>query len=240
MQRYFIDKNDINEFKITITNQDVHHMKDVMRFKVNDKVIINTYDGLVYLANITTIDKKSVSLELIEEIESKYQPLPLDLGVSLIKKDNFELILQKTTELGVKKIIPLSTERSVIKVDSFDKKSIRYHTILKEASEQSERTILPVMGEYTFLKNLNFNDYKYKLVCFAREDSLNIKKELESIKQGEQVLVLIGPEGDFTPKEMDFLISQGFKSVSLGKTILRSETAAIYVTSLIRFLLEDN
>ncbi|MFA7075113.1 MAG: RsmE family RNA methyltransferase, partial [Candidatus Izemoplasmatales bacterium] len=86
MQRYFIDKNDINEFKITITNQDVHHMKDVMRFKVNDKVIINTYDGLVYLANITTIDKKSVSLELIEEIESKYQPLPLDLGVSLIKK----------------------------------------------------------------------------------------------------------------------------------------------------------
>ena len=240
MQRYFVDRKQINETQVIIDNQDAHHIKDVMRFNQLDKVIINTYDGVVYLAEIRVISKKNVILEILENLPSNYQPLPLDLGLSLIKKDNFELVLQKATELGVRKIIPLNTERSIIKVDDFTKKFVRYQTIVKEASEQSERSILPVVTDYTNLSSLDLTPYQYKLFCYAREESLNIKDELKSLKPMDQVLVLIGPEGDFSKTEIEYLVRKGFKSVSLGKSILRSETAAIYVVSLIRFLLEDN
>ncbi len=240
MQRYFVDKQQINENQIIIDNQDCHHIKDVMRFTTLDKVIINTYDGDVYLAEIQEINKKTVKLEIIEKQISNYQPLPLDLGISLLKKDNFELVLQKATELGVRKIIPLNTERSIIKVDDFSKKSIRYQTIVKEASEQSERSVLPVITDYSDLASLDLTIYQHRLFCYAREESLNIKDELKALKSTDQVLILIGPEGDFSKNEIDYLLSKGFKSVSLGKSILRSETAAIYVVSLIRFLLEDS
>jgi 16S rRNA (uracil1498-N3)-methyltransferase len=147
--------------------------------------------------------------------------------------------LEKTTELGVRKIIPLNTDRSIIKINDFEKKHERFMTIVKEASEQSERSVLPIISDFTSLKSLELDKYDYKLFCYARENSLNIKEELIGLKKNHNILILIGPEGDFSQTEIAYLLENGFKSVSLGKTILRSETAAIYVVSLVRFLLED-
>lgn len=239
MQRYFIDENQINEQTVIIDNSDVHHIKDVMRLKVTDNIIVNTYEGSVFETEIEKIEKNRVVLRIVKSLVNDYQSLPLDLGVSLIKKDRFELILEKATELGVRKIIPLKTDRSIIKINDLEKKHERFMTIVKEASEQSERTVLPIISDFTDLKSLELDKYDYKLFCYARENNLNIKEELIALKKNHNILILIGPEGDFSQTEISYLLENGFRSVSLGKTILRSETAAIYVVSLIRFLLED-
>jgi 16S rRNA (uracil1498-N3)-methyltransferase len=239
MQRYFIDKDLFKDEELILTDSNAHHIKDVMRYKKSDKLIINTFKGKVFLAEITDFMKKEVVVKIIEEIKSDYKPLNLDLGISLIKKDNFELILQKTTEIGIKKIIPLKTERSIIKIDDFSKKKQRYETIIKEASEQSERSILPIIDDYSDISLLDLIDYDHKFVCYAREDSLTINEALKLVKPSENVLVLIGPEGGFSLAELTELTKKGFVSVSLGKTILRAETAAIYVASIFRFLWEN-
>lgn len=239
MQRYFIDKDLFKDEELILTDSNAHHIKDVMRYKKSDKLIINTFKGKVFLAEIIDFMKKDVVVKIIEEIKSDYKPLNLDLGISLIKKDNFELILQKTTEIGIKKIIPLKTERSIIKIDDFSKKKQRYETIIKEASEQSERSILPIIDDYSDISSLDLIDYDHKFVCYAREDSLTINEALKLVKPSENVLVLIGPEGGFSLTELTELTEKGFVSVSLGKTILRAETAAIYVASIFRFLWEN-
>jgi len=239
MQRYFIDKDLIKNEELILTESEAHHIKDVMRYKKSDKIIINTFKGKVFLAEIKDFIKKEVLVEIIEEIKSDYKPLNLDLGISLIKKDNFELILQKTTEIGIKKIIPLKTERSIIKIDDFSKKKQRYETIIKEASEQSERTILPIIDDYSDISSLDLSVYNHKFVCYAREDSLTFNEALKLVKPEENVLVLIGPEGGFSQTELKDLTEKGFISLSLGKTILRAETAAIYVASIFRFLWEN-
>jgi 16S rRNA (uracil1498-N3)-methyltransferase len=238
MQRYFVKANQINNNLITIIDKDAHHIKDVMRFKHRDLVIVNTEDGDLYQAKIIEFTKKEVILEITSKMDNDYKPLNLVLGISLIKKDNFELILQKTTELGIRKIIPLKTERSIIKIDDFDKKKLRYQTIVKEASEQSERTILPIIADETEITNIDLSEYDYKFICFARENSNLINNELKSYQPNKKALVLIGPEGGFSPSEITKYLKLGFTTVSLGKTILRAETAAIYVTSLFRYLEE--
>jgi len=234
MQRYFIDKNLIVNNQITMNFEDSHHIKNVMRLNIGDLIIINTYEGLIYQAKIQEYEKKQVKLLIVKEISNDYQPLNLDLGLALIKKDNFELALQKITELGIKKIIPLNTERSIIKIDDFEKKRKRYELICKEASEQSERTIMPVILDYCDLKKIETKAYNHCFFAYEREDNLLLKTQIEKLKATENVLVLIGPEGGFAPEEIRYLINSGFTSISLGKTILRAETAAIYVTSIFR------
>lgn len=240
MQRYFVKANQIKDNLVKIIDKDAHHIKDVMRFKLGDLVIVNSETNQLYKTKITQIGKKEVELTIIEKLVNDYKPLNLDLGIGLIKKDNFELILQKTTELGIRKIIPLITERSIIKIDDYDKKKLRYQTIVKEASEQSERTVLPIIADELAISNLDLSEYDYKFICYAREDSNLINDELIAYKPQEKALVLIGPEGGFSPKEISHYLELGFKSVSLGKTILRAETAAIYITSLFRYLGEGN
>ena len=111
MQRYFIEKNSIINNEVTISSPDSHHIKDVMRFNLDDELLLNTDDGQVFLAQIKAFNKKDVVLQVIKEFPSNYQPLNLTVALSLIKKDNFELAIQKMTELGVQQIIPLKTKR---------------------------------------------------------------------------------------------------------------------------------
>ena len=238
MQRYFINKENIKNDQIIISGQDAHHIKSVMRMTIDEQVIINTPEGDLYLASISQINKNDVYLQIIKRLENTFKPFNLTLGVSMIKKDNFELILQKVTELGVKAILPLTTERSIIKIDDFSKKLNRYETIIKEASEQSERTILPKIYDLTALDDLDLTTYDKLILCYAREDEEPFSKMLEEINPLDNVLTLVGPEGGFSAKEVQKLKNKGFITVSLGKTILRAETAAIYVTSIMKFFME--
>jgi 16S rRNA (uracil1498-N3)-methyltransferase len=236
MQRYFVNKKDIKENQVFVYDNDAHHIKDVMRFKVGDQVMVNTYEGNLYLTEVSNFGKKEVVLNLIKQIPSDYQPLNLDMGISLIKKDKFELIIQKLTELGINRIYPLNTDYSIIKIDDFSKKKTRFLSIAKEASEQSERTCVPEITDQLEIFNLDVSNYDYCFFGYARETENLLPEKISKIESTDKVLFLIGPEGGFSEKEITWLKNNNFTSVSFGKSILRSETAAIFVASVFKFL----
>lgn len=237
MQRYFIEENQIKDKSITITNSDMHHMKNVMRFKKGEMVICIT-NTKAYKASIKEYFKNEVELTVVEELESTNNTLNVTLAQSLIKKDKFELVLQKATELGVKEIIPLQAKRSIIKIDNFAKKLIRYNSITKEASEQSERSSLPKITNIQVLEEIDYSSYDYVFTAYARHDQVSLKQVISPLKKTDHILILIGPEGGFTETEINYL-KEKTTIVSLGNTILRSETAAIYLLSAIRLMMEN-
>ena len=239
MQRYFIENKYINENRVIILGKDFHHIKNVMRFNIGDEIIVVDYQKNVFLTKITEFRKKAVVAKILEPITAIDSTMNLSIAQSLIKKDNMELVLQKTTELGVNEIIPLRAKRSIVKIDDFRKKKIRYETIVKEASEQSERCALPIISEIHEIESLQYSDFDLVLVAYARNSSeSNLSNVLKPIDDNTKILVLIGPEGGFSNEELDYL-SDKATFVSLGSTILRSETAAIYVTSSLRYRLEN-
>ncbi len=238
MQRYFIKENQINDSIITISNQDLHHIKNVMRFKIGDSVIVVTDSLKTYLAKISEYNKSSVLLNIIEELDTVDNTLNVTLAQSLIKKDKFELVLQKATELGIKEIIPLQAKRSIIKIDNFEKKLLRYNTITKEASEQSERSSLPIISNIKTIKEIDYSKYDYIFTAYARNELISLNDQLKSIKKTDNILILIGPEGGFDQTEIEYLKEKS-NLVSLGNTILRSETAALYLISALRLMMEN-
>lgn len=232
MQRYFVKEKNNDNFILADT--DIHHIKKVMRCKDNDKIEV-VYNKTVYLCNIDNID--FLTLSIIDSYEEDRESnIELTVAVSLVQEQKFDLILQKLTELGVTSIIPLKTERSIVKIDSSkeEKKKIRWETICKEASEQSHRVTIPKIHNIMTLKELLNHKKQLNLIC-----SLNNKtKPLENYLSPDikDILFVIGPEGGFAPKEEQFLMENGFDCTSLGKKVLRVETAAIYVASIINYV----
>ena len=232
MQRYFV-KEKIND-NFILEESDIHHIKKVMRCNNNDKIEV-IYDQMVYLCNIDDIDSMKLSIIDMHK-EDRESNVNLTVAVALVQEQKFDLILQKLTELGVDTIIPLKTERSIVKIDSSkeEKKQLRWTTICKEASEQSHRVTIPKVSSIMTMKELLNHKKQLNLIC-----SLNNKtKPLEDYLKDdvEDILFVVGPEGGFSPKEEDFLISNGFDCTSLGKRVLRVETATIYVASIINYV----
>lgn len=235
MQRYFVkEKNDDN---FILENSDIHHIKKVMRCKNNDKIEI-VYNKKVYLCNIDNIDNiEELSLSIIDTYEEDRElNINLTVAISLVQEQKFDLILQKLTELGVNTIIPIKTERSIVKIDSSkeEKKKLRWETICKEASEQSHRTSIPKIYNIMTMKELINNKKQLNLICSLNDKTKPLEQYLtENVKD---ILFVIGPEGGFTKKEEEFLLENGFQATTLGKRVLRVETAAIYVASIINYV----
>ncbi len=231
MQRYFA-KNKIDN-ELVLYESDIHHIKNVMRSKENDKIEV-VYDETVYICNINSINPLTLS---IIDTNSKSTDMNVELvvAISLVQEQKFDLIIQKLTELGVSRIIPIKTERSIVKLDTKkeDKKITRWQTICKEASEQSKRTSIPKIEPIKNIKDIINEKADIHLVCSLNENTRFIDTYLtDDIKR---ILFVIGPEGGFTKKEEEYLLESNFKPVSLGKRVLRVETAAIYVTSIINY-----
>lgn len=232
MQRYFIKQKENNKF--IFDEQDIHHIKKVMRCKNNDKIEV-VYDEKVYLCNIDDIDNLTLSILDTYE-EDRKSNINLTIAVSLVQEQKFDLILQKLTELGVSTIIPVKTERSIVKIDNIkeEKKQKRWETICKEASEQSHRTSIPNITKIMTMKELINNKKQLNLICSLSDTTKPLD---EYLKQDlKEILFIVGPEGGFTNKEESFLIENGFKCTTLGKRVLRVETAAIYVASIINYI----
>ncbi|XMB72573.1 RsmE family RNA methyltransferase [Mycoplasmatota bacterium WC30] len=239
MQRYFVEDNNINDGLVVISNSDFHHIKNVMRLKINENIIVTSFSGKVFLTRISEYRKNKVILEIVRQEVQNPNTFNLSIAQTLIKRDNFELVLQKITELGISDIYPIKASRSIIKIDNFEKKLVRYNSIIKEASEQSERTKLPLIHDLSTVKDLPYSDFDVVLVAHARESNNNkLSNVLNEIDKTKNVLVLVGPEGGFTKEELTYLADKA-RFVSLGKTILRSETAAIYIASAFRFAWEN-
>ena len=232
MQRYFVKEKNNQNF--ILENTDIHHIKKVMRCKNNDKIEI-VYDKKVYLCNIDNID--SMTLSIIDSYEEERDSnIELTIAVALVQEQKFDLILQKLTELGVNNIIPVKTERSIVKIDKIkeEKKKIRWENICKEASEQSHRVTIPKIHNIISLKELLNQKKELNLICSLNEKTKPLEEYL--MKELKNILFVIGPEGGFSNKEEQFLTENGFESTTLGKRVLRVETAAIYVASIINYI----
>lgn len=235
MQRYFA--NQMNNNTITLSENDSYHITKVMRMNINDKVEVVCNNRLLITEIIEL--KPLVKVNAIEEIsESNILKYDITIVQSLVKEQKMDYILQKLTELGVSKIIPYRASRSIIKLDQKeDKKIMRWQTIVKEASEQSKRIDIPKIENVVNLSNLvKLSDYDIKILCTVNETSQNLKKVLSNISSGAKMLFVIGPEGGFTNEEEKILSDNNFVSVSLGNSVLRTETSSIFIMSIIRYL----
>ena len=232
MQRYFVKEKNNDNF--ILADSDIHHIKKVMRCKNNDKIEV-VYDKTVYLCNIDNID--ALTLRIIDSYEEDRESnIELTIAISLVQEQKFDLILQKLTELGVTSIIPLKTERSIVKIDNSkeEKKMHRWETICKEASEQSHRVTIPTIHNIMTMKELLNHKKQINLICSLSDTTKEVEEYLQN--DVKNVLFVIGPEGGFSKKEEEFLIENGFQATTLGKRVLRVETAAIYVASIINYV----
>ena len=236
MQRYFanIDK----DFIVHFNKDDEHHILHVMRMKIGDEIEV-VDNGEVFLSRIDQISPLKVSVihEISNDVEIKED---ITLLFALTKGDKIDLVLQKATELGVKKVALISSERTVVSYDNkdVDKKLLRFEKIMKEASEQSHRVIVPeLLGIYN-LKNLPKEAYSDLNYVAYEKDASKVDEMFEGLEKEKSISILIGPEGGFSEQEIDQLTKQGFIRTSLGKRILRAETAAIYALSVLGYLLE--
>jgi len=231
MQRYFAKEKEDNKFILLDT--DLHHIKKVMRMECGDNIEV-VYNEKIYLCNII----ENYEIEINKEIDENNElDIDITIAIGLVKEQKFDLILQKLTELGVKEIIPLKMERSVVKLgdEKIDKKIKRWELICKEASEQSHRNIIPKVHTPITLKELVKLDYDMKLVCSVKQEGNLINKYLQTKDGCVKMLIVIGPEGGVSDKEESYLNDNDFTSVSLGSRVLRVETAAIYVASVINY-----
>lgn len=238
MQRYFIkDKSNLDI--ITIDRDDSHHIKNVMRMNIGDMVEI-VRDNKLYLGEIINLETQ-VKIKLIKICEdSEDLGLKVTIAQSLVNEAKMDLILQKTTELGVDEIIPLKVERSTVDFSKKeDKKIIRWNKIVKEASEQSKRLSIPKINGIMSINDLIKLDYDIKILCSVNEVSTNVKRVLDEVKNSVTILFVVGPEGGFTNEEEKLLIDNGFISTTFGKRVLRSETVGIYLLSIINYILME-
>ena len=232
MQRYFVKEK--NKENFILENSDIYHIKKVMRCKNNDKIEI-VYDKKVFLCNIDEIE--TMKLSIIDSYEEDRESnVNLTIALSLVQEQKFDLILQKLTELGVNNIIPLRTERSIVKIDKQkeEKKKTRWESICKEASEQSHRVTIPKIEKIINMNELLNYKKQQNLICSLTDKTQPLEEYLN--KDTKEILFVIGPEGGFSNKEENFLIQNGFLPTTLGKRVLRVETAAIYVASIINYV----
>ena len=239
MQHYFL-KDLINKRAI-FNDEDIHHILHVMRFKNNDKVI-GIFNKIKYVLELKISNDVCEGL-VIETKQTISNTLDVTLIYGMPKNDKFELVLMKASELGVKTIVPFLSERSVIKLDNkdIDKKMDRWNKIIKESCEQSERDELTILKEPITLKDINNYLSESNIVCdenLGRSDGLSLFSFLTK-NYNSKITILIGPEGGFSKKEFDYFKQLNIVSISLGKRILRSETAVIYALSCLSLFKEQ-
>ena len=235
MQRYFVDIDSNSEF--VFSKQDIFHISKVMRMKINDQVeVVN--NNKVYLVNIDSFSPFKV--HIIKENPSESElPVEVRIFLPLLKSDKAELIIQKATELGVTSIIFYLSKRSIIHLNNEDfvRKITRYLSIAKEASEQSHRSVIPDIKGIIFLKDIDKYMLKNNLFAYERLAGSTISLSNALIDKGSYSII-VGPEGGYDDSEVSILLEKGFTPISLGKRILRVETAAIYALSVISYALE--
>ena len=235
MQRYFVSL--INE-KIVFNEQDIFHIQKVMRNKVGDEIEI-VYDGKAFLVAIDSFNPLNVHV-VNPILNDSELPFNLVLFLPLTKSDKIELVIQKATEIGATKIYLYRANRSVVKLDNdaFNKKLDRFNKIAKEASEQCHRLVIPEISGILNVKDIKDHLSNLNLVAYELDagNTSSFYDELDKINGS--VSFIVGPEGGFEEYEIKALEDMSFKRVSLGKRILRMETAAIYGLSVIASFME--
>lgn len=245
MYNFFITKENKIGDKVSIVGTDYNHIKNVLRMKEGDEFLVSL-DGVSHLCTIESLtDTEIIAVITKENFQDTTLPVSITLFQGLPKSDKLELIIQKAVELGVNEITPVQMERCIVKLDDKkqDGKVSRWQAIAESAAKQSKRTCIPtVNAPLSFNKMLEkAKTYDLFIVPYESENGMQSTKDtLSLIKSGHKIGVLIGPEGGFSQKEITLAKEQGAKIVSLGKRILRTETAAITAVGMIMLHAEIN
>lgn len=237
MPHFFISSQNINGNKVLITGPLVRHLRDSLRMKVGDKVHLIDQEMRGYYAILTELGRTNIKGEITGRDEGRTPNLTVTLIQATIKNKRMDLIIQKATELGVNEIIPIISERSVVRPNlSGGMANLRrWQTIAEEAAQQSNRWDIPsVLPPVTLLDYLDSAPmYDLAIILWEREEEQTMKGVLR--KGGRRIGLLVGPEGGFTETEVGKARESGFIPVSLGRGTLRSETAAIAAISIIQY-----
>ena len=245
MHHFFVTPEQVQEDTITIIGSDVNHMKNVLRMKIGEEVQISDGNNRKFLCEVTSMASEEVCLHIQAILQADTElPSRIYLFQGLPKSDKMELIVQKAVELGVFAVIPVATKRAVVKLDDkkAGKKIERWNSIAESAAKQSGRSlvpeVMPVMSykeALGFAKNLDVVLIPYELAEGMKET----RAVIENIYPGQSVGIFIGPEGGFEVEEVEYATLQGAKPITLGKRILRTETAGLTTLSILMYHLES-
>lgn len=246
MLHLFADPSDVQDELLTITGPEVNHIRNVIRLKPGEEISVSIGgDGKEYRYGIESYTEDSVLCRL-RFVKDKEVELPVKvlLFQGLPKADKMDLIVQKAVELGAAEIIPVSMERCVVKLDAGKaaKKTARWQTIAESAASQSRRSIIPrVLAPMSMKEAVEYakEQTEVRVIPYElQEDDGSVKQYLESLKEGQSVSIFIGPEGGFAPGEVELAKEAGIRPISLGRRILRTETAGLAILSWLIYILE--
>lgn len=249
MSKFFVKEEQISNNRIKIIGEDVNHISNVLRMKKNDELqICNQATGENYLSKIISISKTVVECEIEGKIDKTTESnVDITLFQGIPKFEKMELIIQKNTEVGIKNIVPVMMERTVVKLDDklANKKLERWQKIAEIAAKQSMRDIIPSIENIIKTKDIDVTEFDAFLVAYENENHNMLKSELLKLREDKEkdkkynIAVLIGPEGGISEKEIEMLQAQKAKFISLGKRILRTETAGLVMIGNIMYELEE-
>lgn len=245
MKRFFVEPSQIAEDQIQIRGSDVNHIRNVLRMKVGDTLWISDQEGKEYNCYIEQMEEEIIFLRIAYVQEPQFElPSRIILFQALPKGDKMEWIIQKAVELGVWEIVPMSTSRCVVKLDEkkAEKKVQRWQQIAESAAKQSKRMKIPeIHSVCTYKEALNYaQKCEAKLIPYEMaKDMRKTGKLLREIQAGQSVAIFIGPEGGFAQEEVQEAMKSGFSPITLGKRILRTETAGMVLLSVLMFQLEE-
>ena len=244
MQQFFVEKSSINGNKIILEENDINHVVNVLRMKIGEKIRVSDSDNVSYFCHLVEISKENVVAE-IDEIDEVGTELNNEIYLfqGLPKGDKMELVIQKAVELGVTKVIPTSMKNCVVKLD--DKKAKnkqkRWQTISESAAKQSKRTIIPeVTMPIKYKEAMEFaRDLDVILLPYENQRGMEATREIiGNIKKGQRIGIFVGPEGGFAEDEITGL-PDNVSLISLGRRILRTETAGLATLAMLVFCLDD-
>lgn len=247
MQRYFMNEAYENKAQYEASGEDFHHMIRVMRMSVGDQVYLAFSNQVTLIAEIVEVLEGQVLLkEIAKELQDKEMPVQVTIASGYPKGDKLDLIFQKSTELGAHGLIGFPAKSSVVKWDDkkLAKKQQRLAKIVEEAAEQSHRQMVPEVTLYASSELFYQQLANYDVVLVAYEESAKqgeksqLASLLQTVKPGQRVLAVFGPEGGLTPKEIEKFVSANAKLCGLGPRILRCETAPLYLLSAASYQLE--
>jgi len=248
---FFTETEFFTENEAVITGPDVNHIKNVLRMKPGEQVLLSDGKGTNCLCELTKIEADKVTARILpEEVKDTELPVEVILYQGLPKADKMEFIIQKCVELGVGRIVPVEMSRCVVKLDQKkeEAKRKRWYGISESAAKQSKRMIVPEISGVMKYKAALAEAQNCDLILLPYEDSESLsgaggmkltRTLIESLKPGQKCAVFIGPEGGFSDSEVEEARALGARTVTLGKRILRTETAGLFVLSAMGLLLEE-
>lgn len=246
MHHFFVNPEQVEDGLIRITGSDVNHIKNVLRIRQGEEMLVSDGTGRDYLCQAEEIAGLEVTVRILEtEEEGRELPSRIWLFQGLPKSDKMEFIIQKAVELGAAGIVPVSTRNTVVRLDQKkeEAKVKRWQAIAESAAKQSKRSLVPrVSGIMTLKEAFDYVEsqgFSVRLIPYEHEAGMDgTKTELDAAGPGQDIAVFIGPEGGFDEREIELALSKGVRPICLGRRILRTETAGLALLSVLMMRLE--